>query len=270
MVYMKTWTTLKIRKSKGVERIACVTAYDAAFARLFDQAGIPFILIGDSVGNNVLGYETPVPVTMDDMVHHTAAVTRVVREALVVADLPFLSYQVSDEEGMVNAGRLIQEGGADAVKLEGGAFRAPLVRKLTQNGIPVCAHIGLTPQSVLEFGGYSMHGKEPAEAAQLVEDAKALADAGAFAIVLECVPDSLGAKITETISIPTIGIGGGPSCDGQILVMHDLLGLNSPECSPKFARRYAELGATVTSAIGAYISEVRSGAFPPPRVKKAK
>ncbi len=265
---MKTWTTLKIRKCKGVERIACVTAYDAAFARLFDQAGIPFILVGDSVGNNVLGYETPVPVTMDDMVHHTAAVARGVRDALVVADLPFLSYQVSDEEGMLNAGRLIQEGGADAVKLEGGAFRAPLVRKLTQNGIPVCAHIGLTPQSVLEFGGYSMHGKEPAEAAQLLADAKALADAGAFAIVLECVPDSLGAKITEAVPIPTIGIGGGPSCDGQILVMHDLLGLNAPENSPKFARRYAEIGAAVSSAIGAYIADVKSGAFPLPRAKK--
>ena len=262
---MKTWTTSKIRKCKGASRLSCITAYDAAFARLFDAAGIQAMLVGDSVGNNVLGFDSTLPVTMDMMVHHTAAVARGVSEAHVIADMPFLSYQVNDDEALRNAGRLIQEGGADSVKLEGGAERAALVRRLVSNGIPVCAHIGLTPQSVLAFGGYGMHGKQPAEALKLREDAKALADAGAFAIVLECVPDALAAQITEEIPIPTIGIGAGPHCDGQILVMHDLLGINPPDRAPKFARRYAEIGTAVADAVRRYVAEVQSGAFPPPR-----
>ena len=262
---MKTWTTSKIRKCKGASRLACITAYDAAFARLFDAAGIQMILVGDSVGNNVLGFDSTLPVTMDMMVHHTAAVARGVTGAHVIADMPFLSYQVNDDEALRNAGRLIQEAGADSVKLEGGAERAALVRRLVSNGIPVCAHIGLTPQSVLAFGGYGMHGKQPEEALKLRGDAKALADAGAFAIVLECVPDALAAQITAEIPIPTIGIGAGPRCDGQILVMHDLLGINPPDHTPKFVRRYAEIGTAVSDAVRSYVADVQSGAFPPPR-----
>lgn len=262
---MKKWTTTKIRKCKGVEKIACITAYDAAFARLFSQTGIKMILVGDSVGNNALGFDSTLPVTMDMMVHHTAAVSRGVRDAHVIADMPFLSYQVNDDEGVRNAGRLVQEGGADSVKLEGGAERAALVGRLVSNGIPVCAHIGLTPQSVLAFGGYGMHGKDDAEAAKLVADAKALADAGAFAIVLECVPDALAAKITAEIPIPTIGIGAGPHCDGQILVMHDLLGINPSEGTPRFVKRYAEIGAAVSGAVADYVREVGEGAFPKER-----
>ena len=264
---MKNWTTTKLKKCKGVEKIACITAYDAAFARLFDAAGIKVILVGDSVGNNVLGFENTLPVTMDMMVHHTAAVSRGVRDAHVIADMPFLSYQVNDDEAVRNAGRLIQQGGADSVKLEGGAERAALVKRLVDNGIPVCAHIGLTPQSVLAFGGYGMHGKGKEEADKLLADAKALAAAGAFAIVLECVPDALAAKITNEIDIPTIGIGAGPYCDGQILVMHDLLGINPPEGTPSFVKRYAEIGEAVVSAVSAYVGEVKDRNFPAERRK---
>lgn len=260
---MKTWTTTKIRKCKGETLIPCVTAYDAPTARIFDEAGIMMILVGDSVGNNVLGFDSTIPVTMDMMVHHTAAVCRGAKNALVMADMPFMACQINDDLGMANAARLIQQGGADAVKIEGGEMRAPLVKKLVDNGIPVCAHIGLTPQSVLAFGGYSMHGKQPEEALQLERDAKALSDAGAFSIVLECVPDELGRKITEAIPIPTIGIGAGPWCDGQILVMHDLLGINAG--GPKFAKRYAEIGSAMRDAMAQYVDEVKSRAFPPPR-----
>ncbi len=262
---MKTWTTSKIRKCKGESKIACITAYDTPMARIFDAAGIQMVLVGDSVGNNVLGFSSTIPVTMEMMLHHVAAVVRGVKDAHVIADMPFMSYQVNDDEAMRNAGRLIQEAGADSVKLEGGAERAALVKRLTGNGIPVCAHIGLTPQSVLAFGGYRMHGKLPEEAEKLVADAVALADAGAFAIVLECVPDALARKITETIPIPTIGIGAGPFCDGQILVMHDVLGVNPPENTPKFVKRYAEIGDAILGAVRNYADDVRSGAFPPAR-----
>lgn len=262
---MKKWTTTRIRKCKGVEKIACVTAYDAAFARIFDSAGIQLILVGDSVGNNVLGFDSTIPVTMEMMLHHTAAVVRGVRDAHVVADMPFMSYQIDDNEAMRNAGRLIQESGADSVKLEGGEERAGLVRRLVDNGIPVCAHIGLTPQSVLAFGGYGMHGKDEAEAEKLVRDARALEAAGAYAIVLECVPDMLAERITSALSIPTIGIGAGPCCDGQILVMHDLLGINPPDGTPRFVKRFAELGAAATDAISAYAAEVKAGTFPAKR-----
>ena len=266
---MKKWTTTAITKCKGQEKVVTITAYDAAFARIFDSAGIHAILVGDSVGNNVLGFDNTLPVTMDMMVHHTAAVARGVKDTHVIADMPFLSYQINDDEAMRNAGRLIQEGGADSVKLEGGEERAALVARMVANGIPVCAHIGLTPQSVLAFGGYGMHGKSDEEAEALKRGAKALADAGAFAIVLECVPDTLAAEITAHIPIPTIGIGAGPHCDGQILVMHDLLGINPPDRAPRFAKRYAEIGAAAGAAIRDYIAEVQSGAFPKERTKHA-
>lgn len=262
---MKKWTTSKIRKCKGNTLLTCITAYDAAFARIFDSAGIPVILVGDSVGNNVLGFSTTVPVTMEMMLHHTAAVVRGVTDTHVIADLPFMSYQINDDQAVANAGRLIQQAGADSVKLEGGAIRAPLVKRLVDNGIPVCAHIGLTPQSVLAFGGYRMHGKQEKEAEQLVRDAQALADAGAFAIVLECLPDALAERITKTVQIPTIGIGAGPHCDGQILVMHDMLGINPPESAPKFAKRFAEIGSAVRDAAEEYVREVQANTFPPPR-----
>lgn len=259
---MKKWTTTRLKKCKGAEKIACITAYDAAFAGIFDAAGIQLILVGDSVGNNVLGFDSTIPVTMEMMLHHTAAVARGVRDAHVVADMPFMSYQIDDGEGMRNAGRLIQEAGADSVKLEGGEERAPLVKRLVDNGIPVCAHIGLTPQSVLAFGGYGMHGKDEAEAEKLFRDARALEAAGAYAIVLECVPDMLAERITSALSIPTIGIGAGPFCDGQVLVMHDALGINPPDGTPRFVKRFGEFGAAAAAAISSYAAEVRAGTFP--------
>ena len=260
---MKKWTTSKIRKCKGVEPIPCTTAYDAAFARLFDEAGIPLLLVGDSVGNNVLGFSSTVPVTMEMMLHHTAAVTRGVENSFVVGDMPFMSYQVSDERAIINAGRFIQEAGADAVKFEGGKLRAGLVHKMVENGIPVVGHVGLTPQSVLAMGGYRMQGKRPEDAKKVLDDAKAIEEAGAFAIVLECIPDDLAKTITETLSIPTIGIGAGPHCDGQILVMHDFLGINPS--TPSFVKRFAELGDAVRKSASAYADEVRAGTFPPSR-----
>lgn len=262
---MRYWTTSRLMKCKGAEKIVCITAYDTPFARIFDEVGIQVMLVGDSVGNNVLGFDSTIPVTMDMMVHHTKAVSRGATRAHVIADMPFLSYQIDDDEAMRNAGRLIQEGGADSVKLEGGAERAALVKRLVGNGIPVCAHIGLTPQSVLAFGGYGMHGKDDAEAAKLLQDAKALEEAGAFAIVLECVPDGLASLITEALAIPTIGIGAGPGCDGQILVMHDVLGINPPEGTPRFVRRYAEIADAVRSAVTAYAADVKNSVFPEKR-----
>jgi 3-methyl-2-oxobutanoate hydroxymethyltransferase len=240
-----------------------VTAYDFACARLADAAGIPLLLVGDSLGMTVLGYASTLPVTMGEMLHHTAAVVRGTKEALVVADMPFLSYQISLSEALRNAGRFLQEAGADAVKIEGGAFRAPLVEALVQNGIPVLGHIGLTPQSVNVFGGYKVQGRTREAAEQLVADARALAEAGAFAIVLECVPPDLAAEVTAASPVPIIGIGAGPVCDGQVLVMHDLLGL-SENPPPKFVKPYAALAETVRSAFRAYADDVRSGTYPGP------
>ena len=259
---MKQWTSLKIQKSKGGQRLACLTAYDAGMARLLDEAGVPLILVGDSVGNTMLGYTTTLPVTMVQMLHHTAAVARVVAGSLVVADMPFMSYQVSDDQALANAGRFLQEAGADAVKLEGGTCRAALIRRLVDNGIPVMAHIGLTPQSVMAFGGYRVQGRLSEEAARLEADAVAVASAGAFSVVLECVPAALAERITRTIPIPTIGIGAGAGCDGQILVLHDMLGLTPPERSARFVKRFAELGSAITRATEDYIREVESGTFP--------
>ncbi len=255
------WTTAKIREAKGQQKLACLTAYDYATARLIDAAEVPLVLVGDSLGMTMLGYPNTLPVTMDEMLHHTAAVVRGVKDALVIADMPFLSYQVSIEQGVANAGRFLKEAGADAVKVEGGAFRAPLIEALKQNGIPVVGHIGLTPQSVKEFGGYKVQGREQERESELLKDATALEAAGCFTIVLECIPESLGKQITDSTAIPTIGIGAGRHCDGQVLVTHDMLGLQS-DITPRFVKRYAELGDTMKDAFTAYKQDVESGAFP--------
>ena len=258
---MKTWTTVKIREAKGVQKLPCLTAYDYTTARIMDEAGIPLLLVGDSLGMTMLGYENTLPVTLEQMVQHTAAVSRAVTRAMVVADMPFLTFQISDEQALANAGRLIQEGGADAVKLEGGGSRITRVQRLTECGIPVLGHLGLTPQSVNQLGGFKVQGKREEDARRLLDDAVALAEAGAFAIVLECVPAPLAHTVTATIPIPTIGIGAGPFCDGQILVYHDMLGLIDT-FKPKFVKRYAEMAETMRRAFTAYASDVGDGAFP--------
>jgi len=258
---MNKWTATRIRDLKGKEKFSCLTAYDYSTARLIDEAGMPLILVGDSLAMTMLGYETTLPVTMEEMLHHTAAVVRGVKNALVVADMPFMSYQAAIEEAIANAGRFIKDSGAAAVKIEGGAFRAPLVRALVQNGMPVLGHIGLTPQSVRETGGYKVRGKREEDASGLLADAQELDKAGVFALVLECVPATLGKEITRSISVPTIGIGAGAGCDGQILVTHDLLGLYAGHV-PKFVKQYAALGDEMKNAFQAYRKDVESGAFP--------
>src|SRR5689334_8972040 len=216
----------KLREMKAAgQRFAMITAYDYPSARLVEQAGVPVILVGDSLGSVVLGYDTTIPVTMDDIVYHTRAVVRATERAIVVADMPFMSYQASADDAMRNAGRLLQEGGATAVKLEGGARVAALVARMVQAGIPVMGHLGLTPQSVNQFGGHKVQGKTPAAAAKLISDARALEEAGAFAVVLETIPGPLAKVVTERLAIPTIGIGAGPYCDGQVQVFHDMLGI---------------------------------------------
>lgn len=240
-----------------------LTAYDFPTARIVDGAGIDLILVGDSVGNVVLGYETTIPVTVDDIVHHCKAVVRAARRAMVVADLPFLSYHVSREEALRNTGRLMQEGGAHAVKLEGGHQVVETVRALVGAGIPVMGHLGLTPQSVYQLGGFKVQARDAAAACQLLDDARALVEAGIFALVLECVPSSLARLVTASLAVPTIGIGAGPFCDGQVLVTHDLLGLTG-DFKPRFVKRYAALGQQMAAAIGAYAAEVREGVFPGP------
>lgn len=253
--------TIKFQEMKEAgQRFPCITAYDFPTGRLADQAGIPLILVGDSLGNVVLGHDSTVAVTMDDMVRHCSAVTRGVREALVVVDMPFMSYQVSAEEAMRNAGRLMQEGGAHAVKLEGGRAIAETVRRLTEAGIPVVGHLGLTPQSVNQLGGYRVQGRTLPQAQRLIGDALALEEAGAFAVVLETIPGELAAIVTKRLRIPTIGIGAGGECDGQIQVLHDILGLGTRV--PKHAKRYANLEEAIGGALRAYGDEVRSGAFP--------
>ena len=255
------WTAAKIRALKGNGKVVCLTAYDFATARLVDESGIHLILVGDSLAMTVLGYKSTLPVTMAEMLHHVAAVARGTQNALVVADMPFMSYQVSVEQAVANAGRFIKEAGADAVKIEGGAGRAPLIRTLVDNGIPVMGHIGLTPQSIKATGGYKVQGRKAGEAGRLRKDAKALAAAGVFSLVVECVPRALGAALTRSVRVPTIGIGAGPECDGQILVSHDLLGLYAGH-TPRFAKRYTDLGAAMQRAFEAYRREVVSGDFP--------
>jgi len=241
-----------------------VTAYDFPTARLADEAGIDILLVGDSLGTVVLGYESTLPVTVDDIVHHTKAVVRAKPRALVVADMPFMSYQASLEDAIRNAGRLIQEGGADAVKLEGGERVAEIVKKLVESGIPVMGHLGLTPQSVLTFGGYRVQARGEADQERLAREARALETAGCFSLVLEGIPAKLGAEVSRSLTIPTIGIGAGPGCDGQVLVSHDLLGFYHGH-QAKFVRRYAELNETVRDAYQRFVADVRARRFPDER-----
>lgn len=257
------WTAERIKALKGAGHFACLTAYDFTTARWVDEVGIPLVLVGDSLAQAMLGFSTTLPVTLDQMLHHVAAVARGVSRALVVADMPFMSYQVSTEQALTNAGRFVKEAGADAVKLEGGAFRADTIRALVQNGIPVLGHIGLTPQSLRQTGGYKVQGRKEADAERLIADAKALQEAGVFALVVECVPGELGRVLTEAVTVPTIGIGAGAACDGQVLVTHDLLGLSSGRV-PSFAKRYAELGAQMKQAFTNYKADVEAGRFPGP------
>jgi 3-methyl-2-oxobutanoate hydroxymethyltransferase len=253
-------TDFSLLKSRG-KKITMLTAYDYGMARLQDEVGLDAILVGDSLGMVMLGYETTVPVTMEEMLHHTKAVVRGVDHALVIADMPFMSFQVSVEKALEQAGRLLKEGGVSAVKLEGGREILPQVQALTQAGIPVLGHLGLTPQSVHQLGGYKVQGKNTFQAEKLEEDAHLLQDAGAFGIVLECVPSALAEKVSRSLSIPTIGIGAGDGCDGQVLVAHDLLGL-SGDLTPKFVKRYANLAEQMKEAFGSYIKEVQGGTFP--------
>jgi len=247
-------------KQRG-EKITMLTAYDATMARLLDRAGVDVILVGDSLGMVVLGYDTTLPVTLEMMIHHTAAVRRGAYHALIVADMPFLTYQLSAEEAMRNAGRLIKEGGAAAVKIEGGQHMAETVKRLTDVGIPVMGHLGLTPQSVHKFGGFRPQAREPEAVAQLLEDASMLEQAGVFAIVLESIPDDAARQVTSSTGVPTVGIGAGPHCDGQVLVTHDVVGLYDGPVPP-FARQYAEVGNNIIKGAKAYIDDVRAGRFP--------
>lgn len=255
-----TAVTFKEAKQKQ-QKLAMLTAYDYSTAKLIDQAGVHGILVGDSLGMVMLGYENTLSVTMEDMIHHTAAVARGVENALVVADMPFLSYQITVEEAVRNAGRLIQEGHASAVKLEGGREVVPQIEAIVKASIPVMGHLGLTPQSVNAFGGFKVQGKSLEAAQKLLDDARALEAAGAFSVVLECVPQKLAEKISQSISIPTIGIGAGAGCDGQVLVYQDMLGLYS-DFTPKFVKRFGEVGKAMTTAFQNYVSEVESGQFP--------
>lgn len=259
---MPRMTARRIRsmKSKG-QRVPVVTAYDYTFARLADRAGFPVVLVGDSLGMVSLGYDSTIPVTMDDMVRHTKAVVRGTERPLVVTDMPFMSFQPSVEQAMKNAGRLVQEGGAQSVKLEGAGPTIEKVRRIVEAGIPVMGHLGLTPQSVHQFGGYRVQGKARNDALRLLNDAQALQEAGAYALVLELVPAPLARVITRKLSIPTIGIGAGPYCDGQVQVIHDILGLYD-DFVPKHTRRYLELSETITAALGKYAREIRDGSFP--------
>ena len=256
---MKKWNVSAVRAAKGKQKLGCCTAYDACFARLADEAGVPIVLVGDSMGITMLGYETTLPVKMSETLSSVAAVARSVKNAMVVGDMPFGSYQCGDDEAMRNAVAIIQAG-ADAVKLEGGARVCGLIRRMTEAGIPVLAHVGMTPQSVNEYGGFKKQGKTADAAAQVLADAKAVEEAGAFAVTLECIPSELAARITEELSIVTVGIGAGPACDAQWLVMHDLLGLN--EKAPSFVKQYAHLAGEVRDAFAAYVAEVATGAFP--------
>jgi 3-methyl-2-oxobutanoate hydroxymethyltransferase len=242
-------------------KITCLTAYDYPTARLLDEAGVDVILVGDSVGMVVLGHESTLPVTLEDMLHHTRAVRRGVRRALVVADMPFGSYHTDTSESLRNAVRFVKEAGAEAVKVEGGERRLELIARLTEAEIPVMGHVGLTPQSLNALGGCRVQGKTPDAAEQLIRDARAVEASGAFAVVLEAVPRELAAQITRELRIPTIGIGAGPDCDGQVLVLHDLLGLTFNPL-PKFARQYASVGEIISGAVRQYCDDVRSGSFP--------
>lgn len=255
-----TVATLQQQKLDG-DKITMLTAYDYSTAKLVDECGVNTILVGDSLGMVMLGYEDTISVTMEDMIHHTAAVTRGAKNALVVGDMPFMSYQTSVYDAVVNAGRLMKEGRCQAVKLEGGASVCPQIKAITEASIPVVAHIGLTPQSVNAFGGFKVQGKSEEDARRLIEEAKAVEAAGAFAIVLECIPAKLAKLITESVSIPTIGIGAGADCDGQVLVYQDMLTLFS-DFKPKFVKHFANAGEVMKQGFTDYIKEVKEGTFP--------
>ncbi|HEX5708686.1 MAG TPA: 3-methyl-2-oxobutanoate hydroxymethyltransferase [Pyrinomonadaceae bacterium] len=270
MVYLKqqrpekvTVPSLRSSKERG-ERLVCLTAYDYPTARIVDEAGTDLILVGDSLGNVVLGYDSTVPVTLEEMLAHTRSVRRGVQRALLVADMPYGSYHTGEAEAVRAALRLVKEGGAEAVKLEGGRNRLEVVRRLVNEEIPVMGHIGLTPQSLNKLGSYRLQAKTADAARALVEDALALEEAGAFAIVLEVVPGEVARNVTEAVKIPTIGIGAGPHCDAQILVLHDLLGLSFSPTRPRFVRQYVNLRETITEALGRYADDVRAGDFPAP------
>jgi len=252
--------TLRQMKARG-EKIAMLTAYDASFARLFDEAGADVLLVGDSLGMVVQGHETTLPVTLEEIAYHCRAVARGARRAHVVGDMPFMSYQASIEQGVMNAGKLMKEGGCHSIKLEGGAVHAELVRRLVSAGIPVMGHIGLTPQSFHQLGGFKVQGRDSGGRERLLEDARALEEAGCYSIVLEAIPADIARDITAALSIPTIGIGAGTGCDGQVLVSYDALGMDET-FKPRFVRRYANLGQTIKEAVAAYVGDVRTGAFP--------
>ena len=254
-----TQTVVKMKEQN--EKISMLTAYDYTMAGIVDAAGIDVILVGDSASNVMAGFDTTVPMTLDHMIYHTSCVVRGVERALVIADLPFMSYQVTAKEALISAGRMMKEAGAHAVKLEGGKTITKTVKKIVDAGIPVMGHLGLTPQSIYKFGSYKVRAKEEEEADQLFEDAKKLEKAGVFSIVLEKIPSPLAKRVTEELSIPTIGIGAGPYCDGQVLVTHDMLGLNK-DFSPRFLRRYADMHSDMTNAVGQYISDIKQGDFP--------
>jgi len=255
-----TINQIKEMKQKG-EKITMLTAYDYSTAKIVDEAGIPLILVGDSLGMVVLGYESTIPVTIDEMLHHTKAVVRGAKQAMVVGDMPFMTYHVSVDDALRNATRFIQEAGAQAVKLEGGVTVAEKVRRVVECGIPVMGHIGLTPQSIHQFGGFKVQGKTPETAIRMLEDARALEEAGAFSVVLETVPTPLAALITQKIGIPTIGIGAGIGCDGQVQVINDILG-SFADFVPKHAKQYAKLTDIIQSAVTEYYNEVKAGSFP--------
>jgi len=255
-----TVNQIKEMKQKG-EKLAMLTAYDYSTAKIVDEAGIPLILVGDSLGMVVLGYESTIPVTMEEMLHHTKAVVRGAKQAMVIGDMPFMSYHISADDALRNAARFIQEGGAQAIKLEGGVTVMEKVARIVGCGIPVMGHIGLTPQSIHQFGGFTVQGKTPEAAAKVLEDALALEEAGAFAIVLETIPAQLAQIITEKVGIPTIGIGAGIHCDGQVQVINDILG-SYTEFVPKHAKQYAKLTDIISKAVTQYQSEVKAGTFP--------
>ena len=258
-----TIRTFQEMKRRG-EKIAMLTAYDYTSAKILESAGIPLLLVGDSLGQVVLGYDSTVPVTMDEMIHHVRAVVRGTSTAHVVADMPFMSFQADRGEAVRNAGRLLKEGGAQSVKLEGGARTAETVSRIVESGIPVMGHVGLTPQSVNQLGGYRVQGRSPKAAVQLMEDVRALEDAGAYSIVLELLPAPLAADITDRLSVPTIGIGAGPGCDGQVQVFHDLMGLFT-DFVPKHTRRYAALADAIRDAAAGYAADVQAQSFPSAR-----
>jgi len=257
----KVTTQTVVEMKRSGEKISMLTAYDYTMAGIVDSAGIDVILVGDSASNVMAGFDTTVPMTLDHMIYHTSCVVRGVSRALVIADLPFMSYQVTAKEALISAGRMMKEAGAHAVKLEGGSAISKTIKKIVDAGIPVMGHLGLTPQSIYKFGTYKVRAKEEEEAEQLIADAKKLEKAGVFCIVLEKIPSPLAEKVTAELSIPTIGIGAGPHCDGQVLVIHDMLGLNK-DFSPRFLRRYADMNSEMDRAVKQYISDVKEGDFP--------